>query len=70
MRFYSTYLVAEEAMIIIETMHTMSGQFCGQLLNVLTDIIEPMGQGAVVVPYLKEVQIEYLEEKRIKDIRK
>uniref|UniRef100_A0A6N2ML76 Histidine kinase/HSP90-like ATPase domain-containing protein n=1 Tax=Salix viminalis TaxID=40686 RepID=A0A6N2ML76_SALVM len=57
--FYSAYLVAEK--VIVTSKHNDDEQ----------DISgEPLGRGTKIVLYLKEDQLEYLEERRLKDLVK
>ncbi|CAA6661253.1 unnamed protein product [Spirodela intermedia] len=61
--FYSAYLVAEK--VIVATKHSW-GSF-----TVTRDVSgEPLGRGTKITLFLKDDQVEYLEERRIKDLVK
>jgi molecular chaperone HtpG len=72
--FYSAYLVAEK--VVVTTKHNDDEQYvwesaAGGSFTIKHDTEgTPLGRGTSMTLYLKEDQVEYLEEKKIKDLVK
>jgi len=71
--FYSAYLIADK--VVVTSKHNDDEQYtwessAGGSFTIRRDDAEPLGRGTKIVLHLKEDQMDYLEERKVKEIVK